>query len=323
MDVYYYLFVVLGFLAVAGVIEGVFLAWTAHVSPESRRIERRLLAISAGVESIDSPLLKRRLLSDVPTMERLLLGLPRIHALDRRLIQAGSKLNVAGFLGVSTALALLAGTIAFTMAAPMWISAALMTVAALAPFAYILHLGKRRLQRIEQQLPDALDLLARAMQAGHAFSSALSMVAKEGPEPIAQEFRTTFDEVNFGVSMQDALVNLAARVASNDLRYFVIAVLIQRETGGNLAELLTSIAILIRERFKLAGTVRVLSAEGRLSAWILGPLPFVLAGVVNLINPQFMRVLWTDPAGIKLVGGALCLMLLGVFWMWRVIVIRI
>ena len=323
MDVSYYLFVVLAFLSVMGLMEGAFQLWNAHASPKARRVENRLQGMSAGAESIESPLLKSRLLSGVPSMERILLAMPRVHIIDRLLIQAESTLTVGGFLGISGALALLAGTAAFALGVPGWLLALAMVAGALAPYLYFRHLGNRRLQKIEEQLPDALDLMAHAMQAGHAFSSALRMVALEGPEPIALEFRKTFEEINFGVSVQDALVNLAARVDSTDLRYFVIAVVIQRETGGNLAGLLSGIAVLIRERFKLAGAVRVLSSEGRLSAWILGLLPFVLGAAVNFLNPKFMSVLWTDPAGIRMVAIALGMMLIGVFWMWRIVVIRI
>jgi tight adherence protein B len=149
------------------------------------------------------------------------------------------------------------------------------------------------------------------------------MVGTEGPEPIAQEFRTAFDEVNYGVPMQDALMNLALRVPVTDLRFFVIAATIQRETGGNLAELLDKLGALIRARFKLLGTIRVLSAEGKLSAWILSLLPFALVAVINLVNPQFMSVLWRDPAGIKLVIAGLAFMVVGIFWMWRIIKIRV
>lgn len=323
MDIFYYLFVVLAFLAVMGLMEGAYQVWNAHASPKARRVESRLQGMAAGAESIESPLLKNRLLSGVPSVERLLLAMPRVHVLDRLLIQAESTLTVGRFLAICGGLALLAGAVALVLAAPLWLLAPVMAAGALAPYLYYRHLGGRRLRRIEQQLPDALDLMAHAMQAGHAFSSALRMVAQEGPEPIAQEFRKTFEEINFGVSVPDALVNLAARVDSTDLRYFVIAVVIQRETGGNLAGLLTGIAVLIRDRFKLAGAVRVLSSEGRLSAWILGLLPFVLGAAVNFLNPKFMSVLWTDPAGIRMVAAALCLMLFGVFWMWRVVVIRI
>jgi tight adherence protein B len=323
VDIFYYLFVVLAFLAVMGLMEGAFQVWNAHASPKARRVESRLQGMAAGPESIESPLLKNRLLSGVPSMERLLLAMPRVHVLDRLLIQAESTLTVGRFLAICGGLALIAGALALVLGAPLWLLAPVMGAGALAPYLYYRQLGNRRLQKIEQQLPDALDLMAHAMQAGHAFSSALRMVALEGPEPIAQELRKTFEEINFGVSVPDALVNLAARVDSTDLRYFVIAVVIQRETGGNLAGLLSGIAILIRDRFKLAGAVRVLSSEGRLSAWILGLLPFVLGAAVNFLNPKFMSVLWTDPAGIRIVAAALCLMLFGVFWMWRVVAIRI
>lgn len=322
MDYFFYLFVILGFFAVFGLIEGLYLAWNAYKGPEAKRIERRLLAMSAGQRSVETPLLKKRLLSDVPALEKLMLRLPRIHHLDRLLQQSGTSMNVASFIAISLLLALAPATAAVSFALPLP-AMAVGIVGLLLPSAYVLRLRSRRLRSIEEQLPDALDLMARALQAGHAFSSALNMVATEGPEPIAQEFRITFDEINFGVSLQDALMNLSARVASTDLRYFVIAVLIQRETGGNLAELLTSIATMIRERLRLAGTVRVLSAEGRMSAWILGVLPFLVAGGIELINPDFMQLLWKDPAGVKMVSGALVLMLAGIVWMWRIIAIRV
>jgi tight adherence protein B len=191
------------------------------------------------------------------------------------------------------------------------------------PVIRVLRARRQRLKAIEQQLPDALELMARALRAGHAFLSALQMVSTEGSEPIAQEFRMTFDEVNYGVAMQDALMNLATRVPVTDLRFFVIAVSIQRETGGNLAELLDKLGMLIRARFKLLGTIRVLSAEGRLSAWILSLLPFVLVVLINLVNPKFMSILWTDPAGVYLVGGGLILMTIGIVWMRRIIQIRV
>jgi tight adherence protein B len=181
----------------------------------------------------------------------------------------------------------------------------------------------KRMQQIEQQLPDALDLISRALKAGHAFPSGLQMVSEEAKDPIASEFGIVHDEVNFGVAVPTALTNLANRVPSTDMRYFVIAVLIQRETGGNLTELLGNISSLIRERLKLLGKVRVLSAEGRMSAWILCALPFVLAGVINLIHPKFMAVLWTDPMGLKMIYAALVMMMLGALWMRKIIRIRV
>lgn len=324
MDYLYYAFIVLGFLAVVLFLEGAYLAWNAYKGPEATRIERRLQALSAGGSgAAELTIVKNRLLSETPAMERVLLGIPRIHNLDRLLLQSGLKLNVAGFLGMSLLLAAGGLVIALLLAFPILLLAVFTVVVGLLPLFYVVNTKQKRLDTIEQQLPDSLDLMARALRAGHALPGALKMVGEEMSEPIAGEFRTTFDEMNYGVSLQDALTNLASRVPITDLRYFVISVLIQRETGGNLAELLDKISALIRARFKLLGSIRVLSAEGRLSAWILTILPFALAGVISMINPKFIGVLWTDPTGQKMVAGALLLMALGIFWMWRIIKIRV
>lgn len=324
MDYLYYAFVILGFLAVVLFFEGAYLAWNAYKGPEAKRIERRLHALSAGgSDTAELTIVKKRLLSETPAMERVLLEIPRVHSVDRLLLQSGLKLNVAGFLGLTLLAAGVGLFVAILLNLPVILMIAAAAIAGVLPLMYVLNTKQKRLEMIEQQLPDSLDLMGRALRAGHALPGALKMVADEMAEPIAGEFRTTFDEMNYGVSLQDALTNLAARVPVTDLRYFVISVLIQRETGGNLAELLDKISALIRARFKLLGTVRVLSAEGRLSAWILTLLPFALAGVIRVLNPKFISVLWTDPTGQKMVAGALIIMVLGIFWMWRIIKIRV
>jgi tight adherence protein B len=322
MDLYY-LFVVLGFLAVVLFLEGAYLAWNASRGPETKRIEARLRAMSAGAGTRESSLIKQRLLSKTPAMERLLLQAPRIHQLDRMLLQSGLQLTVGGFLGLTLLAALIGWVLAMFYSLPAFMVIIAGVAAGGLPLFYVLRAKSKRMEAIELQLPDALDLMARAMLAGHAFPSGVQMVGNELPEPVAGEFRIVFDEINFGISVQDALTNLATRVPSTDLRYFVISVLIQRETGGNLAELLGNISALIRARLKLLGAVRVLSAEGRLSALILTVLPFALAGVINFVNPAFLSVLWTDPAGLKISSGALLIMIFGMFWMWRIIKIRV
>jgi tight adherence protein B len=323
LDYLYYLFVLLGFLAVALFLEGAYLAWNAYRGPEAKRIARRLHAMSAGQGTEQISIVKKRLLAQTPALDRLLLQLPRVHQVDRLVLQSGVRLNVASFLGL-TLLGGVGGLIlSLLLHLPMLVAIVVVLATAAAPTFYVYSAKLRRLHTIEAQLPDALDLMGRALRAGHAFAGALKMVGDEMPEPIASEFRVTFDEINYGIPLQDALANLATRVPSTDLRYFVIAVLIQRETGGNLAELLDNISALIRARLKLLGTIRVLSAEGRLSAWILTVLPFVLAAVINLINPDFMALLWKDPTGLKLVGVALALMIVGILWMWRTIRIRV
>jgi tight adherence protein B len=263
------------------------------------------------------------MLAQTPTMDRLLLRIPRIHKLDRLLMQSGLRMTVAGFLSSTLLLALIGLLLGGLLGMPVIIVIAIGVAFGLLPLMYVTRAKHKRMLLIEQQLPDALDLMARAMLAGHAFTSGLKMVAEETSDPVAGEFSIVFDEINYGISVPDALVNLATRVPSTDLRYFVISVMIQRETGGNLAELLNNISMLIRARLKLLGTVRVLSAEGRLSAKILTVLPFALAGAIYLINRDFLSVLWTDPVGPKIVAGALVVMVLGMFWMWRIIKIRV
>ncbi|MDO9280923.1 MAG: type II secretion system F family protein [Methylotenera sp.] len=323
MDYLYYVFVVLGFLAVVLFLEGVYLAWNAYKGPEVKRIEKRLQAMSAGAHQKSSSLVKQRLLSQTPGIEQLLLQIPRIHQLDRLIMQSGLNLSVAKFIGLMLLAVATGVVIALLLRLPVFAVVIIGSVAGLLPLLYMQGAKHNRMIAIEQQLPDALDLMGRAMTAGHAFPSALQMVGGEMPEPIASEFRIVFDEINYGISTQEALVNLTTRVPSTDLSYFVIAVLIQRETGGNLAELLGNISGLIRARLKLLGTVRVLSAEGRLSAWILTLLPFALGFVLQLMNPKFLSVLWTDPIGQKMVGAALLLMAVGIFAMWRITKIRV
>jgi tight adherence protein B len=196
-------------------------------------------------------------------------------------------------------------------------------VFAAVPLLYVSNRRGNRLGKFERQLPEALDLITRALRSGHAFSSALQMVGEEMAEPIAGEFRIVHDEVNFGVALQQALTNLSERVPLTDLRYFIVSVLIQRESGGNLTEVLGNLSRLIRERLKLMAKVKVLSSEGRLSAWVLGIMPFALAGVMYLVNPEFMSPLWTDPIGISIIKYMLILMAFGAFVLSRIIKIRV
>jgi tight adherence protein B len=325
VDYLYYAFVILSFVAAVLFIEGAYLTWNSYKGPESKRIVRRLRSMSAGSDdnAQASSILKQRLLSEVPAMERLLLQIPRIHQIDRLLQQSGLNWSVAFLMGTSA----LTGMAVFMVAAMFnqlpTICLILGVASSTLPSIYAVRARHTRLLKMEQQLPEALDLIGRALRAGHALQNGLKMVGEEMAEPISGEFRITSDEVNFGVAIQDALINLTTRVPSTDLRYFVIAVLIQRETGGNLTELLDNISTIIRGRLKLLGAVRVLSAEGRMSAWILSILPFALAGVINLLNPDFLAPLWGDPMGLKMMGGAGVMMTLGIFWMWRIIKIRV
>ena len=318
------LFVILAFIAVVLLLEGFFVYWNDSKSPEVRRVEQRLRAISAGGhEAGESQLLKQRVMSNSPALQRLLLRMPNAHRLDRLLQQSGSSSTVIHLMTLCL-LCGVAGLLGGLLLRWLW-PVTVLVAAGLTVFPLMQLVWKRskRLQMIEAQLPEAMDLISRALRAGHAFPSALAMVGNEAQEPIAGEFKITSDEIGFGISIDNALNNLASRVESADMRYFVMAVIIQRETGGNLAELLGKLSELVRDRFKLFAKVRVLAAEGKLSAWILTLLPFCVAGAIQLLNPKYLAVLFTDPAGIRLVIGAMVLMLVGIFAMSRIIKIRV
>lgn len=324
MDYLYYFFIALAFLAVVLLLEGAYLVWRGSYGSKAKRIQKRLQEISTSWQDVPgTSLLKQRLLSESSSLQRLFLQMPRLQQLDELLLQSGMSLLVSQFLAYT----IMTGVGGMACAVLLGVPAAAMLLfaagGAMIPFLFVMRARGKRLLVIEQQLPETIDLMARALKAGHAFPGALRMAASEGTEPTAGEFRQVFDEINYGVSLQQALVNLAARVPITDLRYFVIAVLIQRESGGNLAELLEKISGLIRARLTLLGKVRVLSAEGRMSAWILSCLPFAVALLLNIVNPGFLSVLWTDPIGPKIVGGALGLMVIGIFAMSRIVKIRV
>ncbi|SPC06902.1 type II secretion system F family protein [Cupriavidus taiwanensis] len=325
MSTIFYAFGILLFVAVVLCVEGIYLWWNNVHGPAAKRIEARLRALSAGghVGAEQLSILKKRLLADSPRLQQWLMRVPRIGALDRWLEQSGSTWSVAQLFGYCALVVLC--TVALIPLLPLPASLVMLgaVLAAMLPVLHVVHLRAKRLKQLEAQLPDAVDMISRALRAGHSFSGALSMVGQEMKAPIGPEFRTTFEEINYGVALDEAMTNLAMRVPVADLRYFVIAVLIQRESGGNLAEILDTIGTMVRERLKLFDKIRVLSAEGKLSAWVLGLLPFGTAGMILVINPGFMNVLWEDPLGLRMIGGALVSMTFGVLWMRKIIRIRV
>lgn len=324
MDYGLVLVLVVAFVAVVFGLEGAYLLWNDSRGPEVRRLQRRVRMVSAGSHGRNTAaLLKRRHEGDVGFIDRLLMMMPRMSSLDRMIEQAGFEFGIGRLLMVMGAAFVLVALGCILGRAP--IPAALLAglIAAGMPMFWLVYKRSERITTLESQLPDAIDLIARAMRAGHAFPAAVQMVAEESPEPLSGEFSIVHDEVNFGLGVDEAFRNLSRRVPSDDIRFFVIAVLLQRETGGNLAEVLGNIATLVRNRMKLLGKVRVLAAEGKLSAWILGLMPIVIAAIINIMNPEFMSLLWKDPVGLKLVYGCMILYVIGAFWMWRLIKIRV
>jgi tight adherence protein B len=325
MSTIFYAFGILLFAAVVLCVEGIYLWWNNYHGPAAKRIDARLRALSAGgqVSAEQLSILKKRLLSDSPRLQKLLMSMPRIGALDRWLEQSGSTWSVAQLLGYCGLVVLCTVALIPLLPVPLPLMLAGAALVSILPVLHVMRLRAKRLKQMEAQLPDAVDMISRALRAGHSFSGALGMVGHEIKAPIGPEFRTTFEEINYGVALDEAMTNLAMRVPIGDLRYFVIAVLIQRESGGNLAEILDTIGAMVRERLKLFDKIRVLSAEGKMSAWVLGLLPFCTAGLILVVNPGFMKVLWEDPLGWRMIGGALVSMASGVLWMRKIIRIRV
>jgi tight adherence protein B len=324
MDTGYVLFIVLMFVAVVLALEGFYTVWASKNSPEAKRVAARLRQLE-DVNEETSLSIERR----APTRrwnwldDALIAGLPKGPGLLAYLDTSGTGRSVGEMLIYSGVLGGIGALVPYAWGKPWVFSLLLGGVLATLPWFWLARERKKRIDLFERQIPEALDLMGRALRAGHAFPTAVKMVGDEMPDPIGKEFRILFDETNFGIPQNEALMRLADRVPVDDLRYFVVAVIIQRESGGNLAELLDNIASIVRARLKLLGEVRTLSAEGRMSAWVLGLLPFCVALLVNIVNPKFMTVLWTDPVGLRMVGGALLMMVFGVWWMRKIIHIRI
>lgn len=324
MDALFYGFTVFLFAAVILGIEAVYLWWVGTHGKAAQRISRRLQIMSGGAgRSERISILKQRRFSANEAADRLLHQWPLAHRIDQLLVQSGSRHAVEHFLLASFFCFLLGLGLSARWPLPLPLRLGIALLFGAAPAMLARRARTRRLVRIEEQLPEAADFIARALRAGHSFTNVLQIVGTELSEPLAGEFRIAREEINYGVPMSEALHNMADRIPLTDLRYLIIAVLIQRESGGNLAEILGNISLIIRGRLKLAGQVRVLSAEGRMSAWILGALPFVVALMMAILNPKYISLLWTDPVGTKLLWVASAMIVTGVLWLRKIIHIRV
>lgn len=325
MDAIYYGFAVLLFAAVILLVEGCYLWWNSTHGGEAQRISRRLRLMSGGAEGGNGEvsILKQRRYSKNDGIDRLLHKVRIANAIDRLILQAGVRWSVSQFIVASAAMMLSGLVMVEVWAVPLLAKLVIIGLLTAIPYGMLRRARRQRLIKIEQQLPEAADFIARALRSGHSFTNVLQMVGSELPEPLCGEFRAAHEEINYGVPLNEALHNLADRIPLTDLRYLVIAVLIQRESGGNLAEILHNISHIIRERLKLVAQVRVLSAEGRMSAWILGLLPFVVIVLMSATSPKYISLLWTDPTGVKLLWYGAGMILIGVLWLRRVIHIRI
>jgi tight adherence protein B len=314
------------FLFCLFLVLGAYLLATHGTEKRRARLQQRLAeALMHSGDSVDAEvrLARDELMSEIPLLNRALLGVPLATRLRRLIEQADLNITVTRLLMFSLMAGILAA-LAVSMLTPSWLLALLAGIAAASlPLLHVIWKRSRRLRDFLALLPDALDLMARALQAGHAFAESLHMVATEMPEPIATEFRKTYEEQNLGLSLKLALENLSERIPLLDLRLCITAIMIQRETGGNLAEVLEKVAYTIRERFRILEDLKTLTTSSRMSAWILCGLPLFIALGVTIMNPDYMSVLWYDPRGHKLVAVAIALQTTGMLVIRKILRIKI
>jgi tight adherence protein B len=259
----------------------------------------------------------------VPAFDQLVAGTSRGSAVARWIEQSGMKTSVSSVLLVAVVLAAVMALIAYLATREPWSMLGGGAFGFWLQFMVLRIKRTRRLRAFEEEFPEALDLISRALKAGHAFATGLKMVADEMKEPVGPEFRKTFDEQNFGLPLKDALENLTLRIPILDMRFFATAVLIQRETGGNLSEILENLAHVVRERFKILRQVRVYTAHGRLTGYVLLALPAVLAIALSFINPEHMNMLFRERIGQILLMVAIGMQTAGFVWIRQVVKIEV
>lgn len=262
-------------------------------------------------------------LSQIPALDSLLRRSARVSELQKMLAQANIGMRAGNFLGISAVAGVVAAIIGYTLSNRAEVGWIALLVGFILPYSYASIQRNKRFEKFEELFPEAIDTLARAVRAGHAFTTALEMITAEVSEPVAGEFRQLFEEQKFGMPVRDALMNLTDRVPLVDVKFFVTAVMLQRETGGNLAEILDNLSYVIRERFKIQRQVRVYTAQGRLTMALLMGMPPIIVTAMLLLNPSFIRPLFADPIGHTLLVAGIALQTIGYFVIRKIIRIQV
>jgi tight adherence protein B len=293
---------------------------------QQRRLDARLLEVTRPAEEAkerESQLVKETKRGMLPGLDRAVGGTTKGFALARWIEQSGVRVSISSILFIAVALGGFMAFAAMVVTRAQWGLPVGALIGFALPFLFLRMKRRRRMNAFEEQFPDALDLISRALKAGHAFATGLKMVADEVPEPVGPEFRKTFDEQNFGLPLKDALDNLTLRVPILDVRFFATAVMIQRETGGNLSEILENLGHVVRERFKILRQVRVYTAHGRMTGYVLLGLPAVLGVALMFINPDHMNLLFRERLGQQMIMAAIVMQTIGYFWIQQVIKIEV
>jgi tight adherence protein B len=320
-------------MAVAGFIAAVFaavfvlmLGLTTSASGDSRMrrtLRRRLERIGADAQQDIASILREKYLTSLSPLERRLEELPLMEKLAEMSEQAGRPAPAYRLVMNSLLLAVVGGVITGALLRSGILGLIAGATCFALPYMRLSIQRRRRLEKIEEQIPDAVDVIKRALRAGHPFNAAIKLVADDMDQPIAKEFELTFSDLNYGNDVRRSLLGLLNRVPSVTVMALVTSVLVQRETGGNLAEILDQIAKVVRGRFKFERKVRTLAAEGKISAWVLSLVPFVLIGMLSFSAPAYLPVLMTNPVGHKLIYTAVILGVIGIFWIRRIIRIEV
>jgi tight adherence protein B len=295
-------------------------------SAQARLIKDRLATVQKAAErepDEEFALLRDEQLSKIPALDTLLRRSARVSAIQEALTQAGMKFRAGNFLVLCLVCGAVSGLATLLWARNPAIAWAALVIAAFLPYAVVSYRRQKRFEKIEELFPEAIDTLARAVRAGHAFTTALEMISNETSEPLASEFRKLYEEQKFGMPVRDALMNLTERVPLVDVKFFVTAVMLQRETGGNLAEILDNLSYVIRERFKIQRQVRVHTAQGRLTMALLMGMPPVVVLVLAVFSPDFVHPLFYDPIGHLLVVLSIALQTIGYFVIRKIIKIQV
>jgi len=314
------------FLFFLFLVLGAYLFATRGTDAKRARLKQRLtdaLLYSSHTEDAEVILAREELMSEIPLLNRTLLRLQSATQLKRMLDQADLQITVTRLLMFALMAGMLTALAASVITASLLVIVVCGLLGASVPFVHVVWTRRKRFDKFLENLPDALELMSRALSAGHAFPESMNMVAQEMPEPIATEFRKTYEEQNLGLSLKLALENLTQRIPLLDLRLCVTAVMIQRETGGNLAEILEKVAHTIRERFRILGDLKTLTTSSRMSAWLLCGLPIAVALLVTAMNPDYMSVMWRDPRGHKLIAAALLMQTTGMLIVRKILRIKI
>lgn len=287
----------------------------------ARRVDQVTRGEGLGLDTTD--LVKKHELSGLRWLDMLLARQAWSRRMDKMLTQADIKAPLGIFVMLSLVFAVFGYLIGSIYLSNPLMQLAGAGVCGCLPFKWVARRKDKRMADFERQLPEALELVGRALRAGHTFTSGMGMVVSEFSDPIRIEFQTTLEEINFGMGVTTALDNLMERVDCPDLNFFVVSVKIQNESGGNLAEIIGNISALIRERFKLKGRIQVLSAEGRMAAWVLSLLPFGVAAVVQMVNPGYLELLFTDPLGRIMSYGVAGLITVGILVIRKMVRIEV